>query len=149
MAGTRDQVGISAALADCNGVSGSGVRRLEVTRLETLLDHRQQQIPALGALARATLQEPLGTREPTRRAAHLATHEQAKADPEGTANGGSALAASHMSLVGPLECRKIFIVPTDQVCRHRQELEILDGEGSFQVGKRECSVGIRPRALPI
>ena len=92
VAGTGDEVRVAAALADCGGVGCGGVRGLEVTRFETLLDDRQQQIAPLGALARVALQQPLSTGKPAGRAARLAAHEQAKAEPERAADGASALA---------------------------------------------------------
>ena len=102
VAGAGDEVRVAAALADRGGVGRSGVRGLEVTRIEALLDDRQQQIAPLGALARVALQQPLGTGKPAGRAAHLAAHEQAKAEPERAADGASALAG-----VAYERCRRV------------------------------------------
>ena len=82
MAGAGNQIHVTAALADCGGVCRRGVRDVEVTCFNALLDHRQHQVTPLGALARIALQQPLATGKPAARAAHLATHEQAKAEPE-------------------------------------------------------------------
>ena len=142
------EVCVAAALADRGGVGCSGVRGFEVTRFEALLDHRQQQIAPLGALARVALQQPLGTGKPAGRAAHLAAHEQAKAEPERAADGASALAGVQMSVVGTFKCPEVFIVPTDQVCRHRQQFEILGLQRSFLIGARERLERIGPGTLP-
>ena len=149
VAGTGDQIRVAAALADRGGVGCSGVCGLEVTQFEALLDHRQQQIAPLGALARVALQQPLSTGKPAGRAAHLAAHEQAKAEPERAADGASALAGVHMSVVGTFKCPEVFIVPTDQVCRHRKQFEILGFQWSFLIGERERLERIGPGALPI
>ena len=67
-----------------------------------LLDDRQQQVALLGAFARLALQQPLSTGEPAGRAAHLAAHEQAKAEPERTADGATA-AGIAVRMVGAFE----------------------------------------------
>ena len=54
-----------------------------------------------------------------------------------------------MSVVGTFKCPEVFIVPTDQVCRHREQFEILGFQWSFLIGEQERLVRIGPGALPI
>jgi hypothetical protein len=117
--------------------------------LEALLDYWQQQIAALGALARVALQHPLSSGKPAGRAAHLAAHEQAKAEPERAADGTSALAGADMSVVGTFKCPEVFIVPTDEVCGHRKQLEIIDLKWGFLIGAREDLERIGPGTQPV
>ena len=128
VAGTGDEVRVAAALADRGGLGCSGIRGLEITRFEALLDHRQQQIAPLGALARGALQQPLSSGKPAGRSPHLAAHEQAEAQPERAADGRREAAYVHMSVVGPFECPQVFIVPTDQVRCHREPFEIVGAQ---------------------
>ncbi len=146
VASAGDQIQVAAALTDCGGVGGGGIRGLEVTRSEVLLDHRQQQITLLGALARVALQQPLGTAKPAGRAALLAAHVQAKAEPERAADGASALVGVHMSVVGPFKGPEVFIIPTDQVCRQRKPFEVLGSQRRFLIGERKRVVGVSPGA---
>jgi hypothetical protein len=127
VAGAGDEVRVATALADCGGVGGSGIRGLVVTRFEALLDDRQQQIAPLGAFARVTLQQTLRTGKPAGRAAHLATHEQAKAEPECATDGAKAPASIsvRIGIVGSFERLEIIFVPADQVCGHRQQFDVL------------------------
>ena len=149
VAGTGDEVGVATALADCGGVGCSSVRDLVVTRGETLLDDRQQQIAPLGTFARITLQQTLGTGKPAGRAAHLAAHEQAKTEPECATDGAKAPASISVRIVGSFERLEIILVLADQVSGHRQQVEVLGSQRHFLVGAQERLVSVGPSALLI
>jgi hypothetical protein len=50
--------------------------------------------------------------------------------------------------MGAIESRLKMIVAADEVSRYRQELEILDAQGSCLIRERKRPVGIRPGAFP-
>ena len=123
--GTGDQVRIAAALADRGGLRRGRVRSLEVARGKVLLHDRQQQIAALGALVLLVLEQPLGAGDPAGRATHLAAKEKTEAQPECGTDGAQAFAGVQVRMMGTFERPQIVLVPTDQIRRHRQQLEIL------------------------
>ena len=51
--------------------------------------------------------------------------------------------------MGTLERPQIVIVATDQIRRHREQLEILTSERSRLIGERERLVGIGPGPPPV
>jgi hypothetical protein len=146
--GTGDQVRVAAALTDPDGVGRSSVCGIEVTGCEVLFYERQQQVTPLGALACDLVQQALRARKPTAGASRLATHEQTKTKPECAANRATALTDVQMRVVGTLECSEVFIVPTDEVRRHGQQLEVFRIQRGFLVGEQQCVVRIVPRARP-
>jgi hypothetical protein len=109
-----------------------------------LLDDRQQQVALLGAFVNIALQQTPGTGKPAGRPAHLAAHQQAKAEPERATNGAGALAGPDICVVGAFECLKVFVIVTDEVCRHRKQLEILGAQQHFLIGERKRAVGVSP-----
>jgi hypothetical protein len=74
----------------------------------------------------------------------LASHEQAKSEPERAAHGTSALAGVQVCAVRAFKGLQVFIVPTDQVCRHRKPFEILGSQRRFLIGQRKRFVGVTP-----
>jgi hypothetical protein len=70
-----------------------------------------------------------------------------KAEPERAADGASALADAHMSVVGTFKCPQVFVDLADHACSHRQPIEILGSQWSFLIGKQERLVRIGPGAL--
>ena len=51
--------------------------------------------------------------------------------------------------MGTFERLQIIVVPTDQIRRHRQQLEILALQSGRLIGGRERPVGIGPGAPPV
>jgi len=54
-----------------------------------------------------------------------------------------------MSMMSTFKRAEVFIVPTDQVCRRRKQVEILSLQWTILIGEQEFMVCIRPSALPI
>ena len=82
------------ALADIRGSRRACVGGLALPGGELLFHEGGEQVALLGTLAAFALQQPLGTGEPAGRAAHLAAKEQAKPEPECTADSAAAFAKS-------------------------------------------------------
>ena len=114
-----------------------------------LLHDRQQQIAPLGALILLVLQQPLGARDPTGRWPHLSAKEKAQAQPECGTNGAQAFTRIEVGVMGTFKRLQIILVPTDQIRRHRQQLEILAFQSGRLIGCRERPVGIGPGAPPV
>ena len=49
-----------------------------------------------------------------------------------------------MSVVGAFKRLEVFVVPADQICRHRQQLEILGAQRRFLIGERKRAVRVSP-----
>ena len=122
---TGDQVRVPATLADLGGLSRGRVRSLAVASGKLLLHYPQQQIAPLGALVLLVLQQPLCTGEPARRRPDLPSKEKTEAQPECGTDGTSMIADVEMGMMGAFKRSQIVVVPTDQIRRHRQQLEIL------------------------
>ena len=146
---TGDQVRVPATLADLGGLRRGRVRSLEVARGKVLLHDRQQQIAALGALVLLVLEQPLGAGDPAGRGAHLAAKEKTQAQPECGTDGAQAFAGFQVRVMGTFQRPQIIIVPTDQIGRHRQQLEILAFQSGRLIGCRERPVGVGPGAPPV
>ena len=149
MPGAGDQVRVPAALADLGGARRGRVRGLAVAGGKLLLHDRQQQIALLGAFVLLAFEQPLGAGEPSGRAARLSSKEKTQAQPERATDGAQAFIGVQVRLMGTLERPQIVVVPTDQIRRHRQQLEILASQRSRLIGERERLVGIGPGPPPV
>ena len=82
----REEVSVTEALADANGLACGFGGRGEVARRLVLEHRRQEQVAALGTLA-LVLKEPLCTAQPARRRADLAAGREVQADPHRAVDG--------------------------------------------------------------
>jgi hypothetical protein len=140
--GAGDQVRIPAALADLGSLSGGRVRSLEVARGKVLFHDRQQQIAALGAFVLFVLEQPLRAGDPAGRGAHLSTKEETEAEPECGTDRAQACTGIEVRVMGTLERLQIIRVPTGQIRRHCQQVEILTSQSGRLIGERKRPVGV-------
>jgi hypothetical protein len=125
LGGEREQVGVAEALADRHGFGAERDRGVVIARRHVGEDLRQQQEPALDAVALLALQQPLRAAEPAGRATHLAAQDEVHADPERAAHGPQSLAVIEVRLVRALERGRLVVVAPEHVGRRRELLEIL------------------------
>jgi hypothetical protein len=116
VAGAGDQVCLPEALADLDGADGDGVRDFAITGGELLLHDRQQQVAPLDAVTLLAFEQPLGTGQPSGRAARLSSKEKTQTQPERAAGGSAhAFASIKICVMGAIKRTQIIIVPTDQI----------------------------------
>ncbi len=112
---------------------------------KVLLDERQQEVAPLGAVRLLAFQQPLGAGKPSGRAAHLAAKEKTQPQPESATDGAKAFAGVQMGVMGTFERSQIVVVPTDQIRRHRQQLEILGLPAELPRRRARATDRHRPR----
>jgi hypothetical protein len=145
MQGAGDQVGLSAAVANFQGLCRCLQGTLVVARSELLLKGRQQKVALLGAIGSA-FQKPLRAGEPAGRRACLSSAGETEAQPECGADGARAFALSEIGMMAPLQRPQALLVAVAQVGRHRETLEVSGPERVLPIGACEDRQGIAPGA---
>ena len=116
-----------------------GTRR--VTAVQELEEPRDEEVPAPGLVA-GLLDHPLATREPAAGLRHLTVQQQDDAQPEGAPHCTPGLLAVDPLAERPRPRLHAFAIPTDQVGRYRQALEV----GSVRAPRAgELGVRVGPR----
>ncbi len=103
----------------------------------------------LGTVLRLVAQQALGTGQPAGRRAYLAPKKQAEPQPERATHGAKALPGIQMRQMSPFERAEIVVVPIDQICRYREQLEILGVQRRCPIGKAERPISLRPGTLRV
>lgn len=114
----------------------------DVTFEEMLFGYRKLEISLFDAVT--TLEQPLCAGEPSHGLCRLTPKEQAETSPESTARCTDFVVGGKVSLVGTFEYVHELVVAAEQICRDRQQLEIVGAKRGCLIRKQEGPVRIRP-----
>jgi hypothetical protein len=123
-AGDGDEFRVAEAIADLGGLAEVGVCRWDVALEDVLHRLAEPQVPLLDAIELAVVEQPLAPGPPTGTTDQLSFVPQVPRQPERAPGGVRRIAPTKAFVVRPRPDVGAVGVPTHQVRRHRQPLEI-------------------------
>ncbi|MCT7378044.1 hypothetical protein [Chelativorans salis] len=125
MAGAADQVQFPETFANLCSPCRGGVCHLRIRHGDIPFRTGHQQVSFLDTRASFSLDKALGAAEPSGRRTCLTPKVKAQPDPERAAGSARALLGIKENTMGSIKRLQIVVFATDQIRRHRQQLEIV------------------------